>query len=166
MTADMDMARIRTLVQKKERDIQQILPHNLDTVSAEDKIKISQDVIKNAKKNPAVAYDLAILLTQMEVYDEAIKCLDFAPPSIEKDWLKLDLLIKSQNYIFAISESFEIEKKYPERPETIISTLEYRAQALYGLGEKEKAIQILEKLLEVSPKNYTAKLLLHTWRSS
>jgi tetratricopeptide (TPR) repeat protein len=165
MTSDIDMARIKTLVQKKERDIQQILPHNTETVSAEDKNKLSKDVIKNAKKNPEAAYDLAILLTQMEVYPEALECLSYGNPSIEKDWLHLDLLIKCGNFIDAITDSFEIEKKYPDRPDTIISTLEYRAQALHGLGEKEKAIQILEKVLEVAPKNYSAKVLLHSWRS-
>jgi len=102
----------------------------------------------------------------MEVYDDALACLSYAPPSQEKDWLKLDLLIKSENYIDAISDSFEIENKYPEKPETIFATLEFRAQALYGLGEKEKAIQILEKVLEISPKNHTAKVLLHSWRNS
>lgn len=166
LTADIEMARIKTLIQKKERDIQQILPHNIDPVSAEDKSKLAKDVIKNAKKTPANAYNLAILLIQMEVFDEALVCLDFAPNSKEKDWLKLDLLIKSGNYIDAITESFEIENKYSEKPETIFATLEYRAQALFGLGEKEKAIQILEKILESSPKNQTARVLLLTWRSS
>lgn len=170
MTSDLDMARIRSLVQKKERDLQ----HNFqeatnlkskDTASAEEKNKIAGNVIESAKKNPTTAYDLAILLTQMEVYDAALTCLSYAPPSFEKDWLKLELLIRCENFIDAITESFEIENKYPQNPDTIFSTLELRAQALYGLGEREKAIQILEKLLEISPKNQTAKVLLHSWRN-
>lgn len=171
ITSDLDLARIRTLVQKKERDLQSnfATAKNIvakDPANSAEKNKISEDALENAKKNPSAAYDLAILLTQMEVYDDALACLSYAPQSLEKDWLKLDLLIKSENYIDAISESFEIEKKYPEKPETIFATLEFRAQALYGLGEKEKAIQILEKVLEVSPKNHTAKVLLHSWRNS
>lgn len=171
ITSDLDLARIRTLIQKKERDLQSTFSttKNIakkDPANSAAKNQISEDVLRNAKENPESAYDLAILLTQMEVYDDALTCLSYAPSSLEKDWLKLDLLIKSENFIDAISESFEIEKKYPENPETIFATLEFRAQALYGLGEEEKAIQILEKVLEISPKNHTAKVLLHSWRNT
>lgn len=170
LTSDMDLAKIRSLIQKKERDLQADLLSTKkalqdDAQKSVERNKISENVLENAKKNPAAAYDLAILLTQMEVYDDALTCLSYAPPSLEKDWLKLDLLIKSENYIEAINESFEIEKKYPENPDTIYATLEFRAQALYGLGEQSKAIQILEKLLEISPKNQTARVLLHSWRT-
>lgn len=165
ITSDLDLAHIRSLVQKKERDIQQTIPLKKENKNTPEKVKIVEDVIKNAQKTPSTAYDLAILLTQMEVYDDALKCLSYAPSSIEKDWLKLDLLIKSENFIEAINESFEVEKKYPENPETLFAALQVRAQALYGLGEKEKAIQILEKVLETSPKQQTAKVLLHSWRN-
>lgn len=171
LTSDLDLARIRSLVQKKERDLNDIFQveegtKNVDPKILEEKKKLAANVVENAKKNPNTAYDLSIMLTQIEVYDEALECLSYAPESFEKDWLKLELLIKSGNYINAINESFEIEKKYPQNPNTIFSALEYRAQALYGLGEKEKAIQILETVIKVSPKNQTAKVLLHTWRDS
>lgn len=165
MTSNLDLAHIRSLVEKKERELHQIIPLKKENLNNPEKIKIIDDVVKNAQKNPNTAYDLAILLTQMEVYNDALTCLGYAPSSLEKDWLKLDLLIKSENYIDAINESFEIEKKYSENPETIFAALQLRAQALYGLGEKEKAIQILEKLLETSPKSHTAKVLLHSWRN-
>lgn len=166
LTSDLDLIRIRTLVQKKERDLNNSLQDersHRNTETSEEKNKIAQNAIENAKKNPSAAYDLAILLAQMEVYDAALTCLSYAPSSFEKDWLKLDLLLKCENYIDTITESFEIENKYPQNPNTIFSVLEYRAQALYGLGEKDKAIQILEKLLEISPKNQTARILLHSW---
>lgn len=166
VTSNLDLTYIRNLVQKKERDLSQSIPLKKEDPNSPERIKIAEDVVKNAKKNPNSAYDLAILLTQIEVYNDALICLSYAPASLEKDWLKLDLLIKSENYIEAMSESFEIEKKYSENPQTLFAVLQLRAQALHGLGEKEKAIQILEKLLETSPKNYTAKVLLHSWRNS
>ncbi len=171
ITSDLDLARIRSLVQKKERELHNKLqdensPHELDKDFLEEKSKIGANVVESAKKNPNSAYDLSILLTQIELYDEALQCLSYAPESLEKDWLKLELLIKAENFIDAINESFEIESKYPQNPTTIFSALEYRAQALYGLGEKDKAIQILETVIKVSPSNQSAKVLLHAWRDS
>jgi tetratricopeptide (TPR) repeat protein len=166
ITSNLDLAYIRSLVQKKEREMSQSIPLKKEDPYSFEKIKIVEDVVKNAQENPNSAYDLAIMLTQIEVYNDALTCLSYAPASMERDWLKLDLLIKSENYIDAIGESFEIEKKYSENPETLFAALQSRAQALHGLGEKDKAIQILEKLLETSPRNYTAKVLLHSWRNS
>ena len=166
MTSDIDMARIRGLLQKKERQYQEDFNPKKEKPDSKEIKELAQDVIRNAKKNPTTAYDLSILLAQMEIYEAAIECLDYAKPSFEKDWLKLDLLIQSENYIDAINESFEIEKKYFHKPETIFATLELRAKALYGLGEKDKAMQILEKIAENNPKNQTVKVLLKNWRSN
>lgn len=163
--SEMDLARIKKLISKKENDLSKIFDKSLPEIEEKESREIAKNVIESAKQKPESAYDLSILLTQMELFDAAIECLSYAPPSREKDWLNLDLLVRSENYLSAINESFNVEKKYAKDPETIFATLQLRAQALYGLGEKDKAIQLLEKLVETSPKNQTAKVLLQTWRT-
>ncbi len=163
--SELDVARIKRLISKKEQDLSRIFDKKRPEIEEKEAKAISENVIDNAKKNPNAAYDLSILLGQMELFDAALECLSYAPASLEKDWLNLDLLVKVGDYLSAIDESFSVEKKYAKNPDTIFATLQLRAQALYGLGEKEKAIQLLEKLVETSPRNQSAKVLLHTWRT-
>jgi tetratricopeptide (TPR) repeat protein len=163
---DLDIARIRKLLKKKERELTEKIDWSMPDDLAEETQKLFESVEQAAKQNPAQAYDCAILLAQVDAFEEALKCLELAPDSLPKDWLKMDLLIKSKNYLAALNESLEIEKKYLKDPNTIFATLLLRSQALYGLGEKDQAIQILEKIIEVQPKNQNARILLHRWRSS
>lgn len=162
--SEIGFARIKKLISKKENDISKIFEGKRPQIEEKESLDLSKAVIERAKKKPESAYDLSILLTQMELFDAALECLRYSPTSLEKDWLNLDLLVKSKNYLSAIDESFDIEKKYADNPETIFATLHLRAQALYGLGEKEKAIQLLEVLVATAPRNQTAKVLLETWR--
>jgi tetratricopeptide (TPR) repeat protein len=163
---DLDIARIRKLLKKKERELSEKIEWSIPDDLTQETKKLFVAVEEAAKKNPEQAYDCAILLAQVDAFEEALKCLEYAPNSLPKDWLKMDLLIKSKNYLTALNESLEIEKKYLKNPDTLFATLLLRSQALYGLGEKEKAVQILEKIIEVQPKNQSARILLQRWRSS
>lgn len=163
---DVELAKIKKLLRKKEREGL----GESDWIASYDFSKEIKSLFnsaeKLAKKNSLMAYDCAILFAHIEAYKEALMCLQHAPDSLEKDWLKMELLIRSQDYLTALSESLEIEKKYFQHPQTLSATLILRAQALYGLDQKEKAIQILEKVLKIQPKNQKARLLLQDWRNS
>jgi hypothetical protein len=166
IASELDIARIKNLLKKKEQELAEKIDWSIpDDLEAEKK-QLFESSHEAAAKNPAQAYDIAIMLTQVDAFEEALTCLNFAPPSFSKDWLKMDLLIRSKNFIAALNESLELEKKYSTNPDTIFSALLLRSQALHGLGEKEKAIQILEKIIEIQPKNQNARILLHHWRSS
>ena len=64
----------------------------------------------------------------------------------------------------ALDFSFSLEKKYSAKPETIFDTLYYRSVTFYEMNEKEKAQNILSKILEVKPEHIKSRIKLNEWK--
>lgn len=162
LTSDLELAKARKILKKKEKDIfdtTQISPER-----SEEFKHMAKSYIEEAKKNKEQAYQLAVSLYQMEAYSTSLSVIELSPDSAAKDWLKIELLILNKKYIEALDFSFEIEKKYHSNPNTVFETLYYRAIALYELNQKDKAQNILQKILEVKPEHLKSQLKLSEWK--
>ncbi|MCB0393586.1 MAG: hypothetical protein KDD25_03465 [Bdellovibrionales bacterium] len=60
----------------------------------------------------------------------------------------------------------QIDNSAPEKSEETIETMYYRAQALWHLGEKRTAKEIMTKLSDVQPDYRSASLILRDWEES
>lgn len=162
LTSDLELAKARKILKKKGESIFDTTQLNPER-SKEFK-QMAQSYLEEAEKNKSQAYQLAISLYQMEAYSTSLNVLELSEDTMGKDWLKIELLILNKKYIEALDFSFEIEKKYHDNPNTIFETLYYRAIALYELNQKEKAQNILQKILEVKPEHLKSHLKLNEWK--
>ncbi len=87
-----------------------------------------------------------------------------AEPTVEGSWLKCDLLHELGRYAELLAFLYTIENSFTEDPETFFKTTYLRAQAFWGLGQKEKAIETMESLLTTKPQYRAGQTLLTLWR--
>lgn len=115
-----------------------------------------------AKEDPDLATDLAVAAAMLDMPESALAALDHVPGN--RDWLRLELLLAAKRYVEVLSEIPETEKNHAADPETFFATAYLRAQALWGLGQKHSAIEVLEALLAARPQYRAGVSLLALWR--
>ena len=114
----------------------------------------------SAKKNPKMAYMIAIGLFMLELYNPAVEALQYAEQNISTDWLTVECLLKSRRFVEALDAATTIEKKYADDPETVFGSTYTRALALEGLGQKPAAAELVQSILQVRPSYRSAQALL------
>ncbi len=125
-----------------------------------------QQLLEYADRHPEQTYDLCIACCFIEDWVTALKLINKAESSSARDWLELDILLKLKRYIDVLQALHVIEQRWSHEGETFFATAYVRAQALYGLGQKEKALEVLESLLASRPLYRQGLELLHIWRGS
>ena len=120
-------------------------------------------VKKEVKLDPDSGYDYAIMFEALEFYREAYEILRISPPSAESDWLALELLIKGRQYLSALEEANRLEIQYAGNPESTFAVIYARARALWGLGQKDHAIDLLKSIVSLRPTYRSARALLREW---
>lgn len=121
---------------------------------------------KVAKAQPALAFDLAIAFAFLDKNDHALKLLDGAPESAPVSWLRLELFLRARRYLELLNDLARVELLYAEDPETFAATAYLRAQAMWGLGQRDTAIEVLESLLASNPQYRAAPSLIQLWRDA
>jgi hypothetical protein len=116
-----------------------------------------------ASMHPEMAYDFALCLCFMELYEPARELLEMAPSTIAVDWLYLDVLLKCRRYAEGLDALLTLERRYANNPETTFATTYARAQALAGLGQMGAAAALLKSLVGIRPGYRSAHLLLLQW---
>lgn len=112
----------------------------------------------------SLSYDSAIAMAMLERHDEALVLLEMAPESDGANWLQLDLLLKARHYLELLQYLPRIELLYAHEADTFFATAYLRAQAMWGIGQKHTAIEILESLLSSNPQYRSAHSILNVWR--
>lgn len=100
----------------------------------------------------------------IEDYNHALQLLPIMEPTTSRDWLQLDLLILSHKFAEALSFIREIELKYLQEPSFYPAKVYYVAQCFWGLGDRRKAIELMENLIQIKPDYRLASSLLKDWR--
>lgn len=161
-TEDASLVKIRDLLLRKESEL-----FGRDLQFSEEKVdaQTAQSFVDAAIADSDNAYEISIALYQMGCYKESLAALDNAKPSTAKDWLRIELLHENKLFLEVLTELNHIEVKYADDAETFYSSLIFKAKALWGLGEKESAILILEKMLKERPSHITAQTLLREWKA-
>ncbi|XGC79711.1 hypothetical protein ACES2L_10260 [Bdellovibrio bacteriovorus] len=118
-----------------------------------------------AETNPDMAFDFAVAAFMFESYEAALSILEFSPESPALMWFRLEVLLKCRRFVELLNELAKVELALAEDPETFFATAYLRAQALWGLGQKHTAIEVMEGLLASRPHYRAASALIVVWRS-
>lgn len=117
-----------------------------------------------AEENPILALDFAVAAAMLEMWEEALTLLEFSPDSVQARWLRLELLLSAGRHLELLQEIARVELLHAEDAETFFATSYLRAQALWGLGQKHTAIEVMESLLAARPHYRAGLSLLSLWR--
>jgi hypothetical protein len=137
--------------------------------------EIARQAIEWARVHPQLAVDFALLLHFMEFRDDAIDALDAGSPRAEhqpdfqaerspsRDWLRLELLLTARQFVRALDAANRLEIVYAHDPEAAFAVAYARAHALWGLGEKGMAVDLMRAIVRVRPGYRSAQSLLLDW---
>ncbi len=114
---------------------------------------------------PEQIYNLAILCMSFELYELSLQLLNQAPETFSGEWLKAEILFESGRFLDLLKHVEHIEKNLSTSPESTYGAVYLKAQAYYGLGQKDIAIQMLESLSQIRPSYRSTEALLHQWRT-
>lgn len=127
----------------------------------------SKMLIHFGETHPEFAKDFAVAAAMLELWDAALALIP--EPSLTAphgaDWMRLEILLGARRYLDLLHALGSIEQEHAREPETFFATAYLRAQALWGLGQKHQAIEVLESLLAARPQYRSGASLLNLWRS-
>lgn len=98
--------------------------------------------------------------------------LEFVPPeqldhSSAGDsavWIRCELLLRARRFLDLLDELNLWEARAADSPDQVVGILYLRAQALYGMGQKILAIELMETIVTNHPSYRSASTLLNTWK--
>jgi hypothetical protein len=129
--------------------------------------KIKSYIVARAKEiaaeDPRRAYDLAVTLHFMDFNADALELLHASDGIPAADWLTLELLVLSRQFVTALEHAAKLEVRYANQPDTSFSVLYARARSLHGLGQVAMAIDLLRSLVRIRPGYKSAQSLLMDW---
>lgn len=118
---------------------------------------------EHAETSPELAFDFAIVAFMLDEFETSLelqkKCIE--SPSLL--WLQLETLLHAKRFLELLHQITTVEIKLSSDPETFFATAYYRAQALWGLGQRNAAMDVLEALLTARPNYRAAGALLSIW---
>lgn len=165
--ADDILARLRVPVSK------QYSKRFLEATSKEtqefiNQLKIHLTTLADRLQNdsPDQIYNLALLAVQFELYDLALELINKAPKTFSSEWLKAEILFESSRFLDLLKHLELLEKTMANTPESTYGSIYLKAQAYYGLGQKDIAIQLLESLSAKIPSYRSTEALIHEWKNS
>lgn len=112
---------------------------------------------------PEMAEDFAVIAYMIESYEDALLLLEHAPESASQIWFRLEILLKCRRFVELLNDLAKVELVFTNDPETFFATAYLRAQALWGLGQKHTALQVIEGLITARPHYRAAGALLSIW---
>lgn len=111
-----------------------------------------------------LAEDFAVALLTWEDEEAALKILDLGPPTVSGDWLKAEILLSARRFVELLNHLTWLEATYGTDPECLFSVNYLRAQALWGLNQRDRAIEILQGMVITRPQYRAAHSLLNQWK--
>ncbi|MES3037059.1 MAG: hypothetical protein V4736_04055 [Bdellovibrionota bacterium] len=115
------------------------------------------------KETPALAPDIIAGFLAMDFPSIALEVWQNTGRPVT--WLGAQVLLENGRFIDVLEMIPHLESKGSSDPETFFASSYLRAQALWGAGQKDKAIEIMEALLNSSPEYRSAREILQTWRT-
>ena len=140
--------------------------------------KETQDFIEKIEENltnlaarleneaPEQIYNLTLLALQFNLYELSLNLINRAPKTFASEWLKAEILFEASRFLDLLKHIEMIERTMTTTPEATYGALYLKAQAYYGLGQKEMAIQLLEILSSKVNSYRSTEALIHEWKNS
>lgn len=127
---------------------------------------VTESFKEHAQAHPEMALDFAIALFMFENFEGALDILMLHPENSESYlWFRMEVLLRCRRYVELLNDIAQVEVLLAADPETFFATAYLRAQALWGLGQKHTALEVLEGLLASRPHYRAASALLSIWSS-
>ena len=126
-------------------------------------VRLCEETIRLTEKYPKKAKNLAIFLYTMGWPDQAIKILEKNIQNISDYWFYLDWLMEIKKHAVVLDMTNQLLTKFKPDSETLFPITYIKAQALYALGEKEKAISYMSDIVKVRPEYKSARHFIEEW---
>lgn len=118
-----------------------------------------------AEGSPAwLARDFALADQWHELPEEALAFLPSGTPEDSARWLRCELLLRSRRFVDLLSELDNVDAELADKPDQIIGALYLKALALWGLGQHNLAIELMETIVTSQPTYRSATTILNTWK--
>lgn len=127
--------------------------------------ELQKGLLSAAFSDPEIAYDLAVTAIFTEQWFLAEEILKLAPDTSAKTWLQLEILLKQNKFLELLALCPALRRTFAQDPDSPFALNYIESQALWGLGQKEKAQILMENLLEIRPHYRFGESLLFLWRT-
>lgn len=124
---------------------------------------IKNEIINIVRSKSEHAFNLSMLFYFLELPDEALAILESSTSCDSTEWFQLDLLLQARRFLEAIEKTHYLEIKYNTNPDSTFAAFYARALAYKGLNQKNSAIKLLEKIVQLRPNYRSAQSLLQEW---
>ena len=124
----------------------------------------SQCLLEAAIRTPEVVYELAIAAFMMGLFETSLKILNLEPDQKNHLWFRLEVLLQARHYLELLNLLAQVELHFAYDSETFFATAYLRAQAMWGMGQKHTAVEVLESLMAARPGYRLGLTLLSQWR--
>jgi len=110
--------------------------------------------------------DLVIMCIMFEMPELALE-LFHSPEVIDQNiWLYIEVLLMNRRNLEVLTLLPAIEKGYSHLPDTFLACTFIRSLALWNLGERNTAIEVLQAVVEIKPSYRSSDVLLAEWSRS
>jgi hypothetical protein len=125
---------------------------------------ISSQMKQLAQMDPSLRSDFALAHIFWDSQSEAAQILEADLTAPSSAWLRCEALTQSHRYVELLMLIEELQKLESTDPEISFACSYFRAQALWGLGRKVEALQMMEGLVQLRPQYRSASALLDEWK--
>lgn len=123
---------------------------------------------KHLKKYPELSRDFAVALLTWDHPEGALEILEGHKKEKRKTksetWLQMESLLMARRFLALLTLIDQTEKSPNLEPDDTFGLLYLKARALWGLGSRFSAIEILENLVNHRPHYRSAMTLLRLWK--
>ena len=114
-------------------------------------------------KFPQLKSDFAVALAVIGSPSGSLRLMG-KPSELKEAWLRIEFLLLSRLYLQIQQELDVIEKLHRNNADTWIAVIYLRAFCYWELGEKDRAVEILENLTHQFPDYRNAATVLSEWK--
>ncbi|MBY0554171.1 hypothetical protein K2P97_06560 [bacterium] len=165
--ADDILARVRTPKAKRySKKVIEIVSKETEEFIQELKKHINTLADRLQTDAPEQIYNLTMLALQFDLHDLALELINKTPKTFASEWLKAEILFESARFLDLLKHIENLEKDMTSTPEATYGAIYLKAQAYYGLGQRDIAIQLLESLSAKVPSYRSTEALIHEWKNS
>ena len=138
-------------------------PQNISKQNSPRALQLYKETTRLTEKHPEKAKDLAIFLYTMGWPEQAIKILEKNIQHSSDYWFYLNWLMEIKQYAVVLDMTNQLLTQFKPDSETLFPITYIKAQALYALGEKDKAISYMSDIVKVRPEYKSARHFIEEW---
>lgn len=118
-----------------------------------------------AKENdPSLGGDFAIAHMWWDNLEASLRFLSSDTLTLRQAWLRFELLLLARHHVELLTELVTFERQIVDDAELTFGVAYLRAQALWELGRKKEALEVMEGLTTARPNYRSAARLLSEWK--